>query len=646
MTTTHQGTSGFYWRDAGAVIRASLVPMGFPFLVLLVGQYLGHRLDANGAASPFWDHPLTTMGDQNFERNAKVVFLNWAVLTAVWAPLVLVFAKRPRIAAFAFVGLYAAVVAANALKIRYRADPVHPWDLDQLWQMRSLVGDYLTADVAAMIALFVAAGLATWFWHRKRIDPDRLSRIQRVIAGIAWIVSWSMTAYVILVMAPNHHLKNLRDLDTQVIDMVWAPVSNADVNLLPLSLAFDLHFVVPGAPSGYDKSQLSELVTAPAPLPVRDPATTSKPDIVIVLSESFFPLKQFSTLRFTRDVTPNFSAAFKTSGAKVAVPAFGGGTANVEFELLTGLRMAFLPTGAVPYMQYIRQSLPDSFPALLKQQGYRTTAIHPFYKTFWNRTNVYPLLGFDRFIDQADFQTTAAIRGPFISDAAMVEKITSTLDDGVGPPQFLFAVSMENHGAYADPQRYQQRTVRSIGAPTDEMRVVLDNYAEGLRDADVSFARLSELVKRRQRPTILIFFGDHLSIPIDMLHDVNVVSTDQYDDVPASEQKIIHEVGAVMMSNIDGVGWKDKRFEINDLAYQVLRAAQLPIPRYWQLIDQLARRVPTHLPEYHERPDGQLSKDTQSIDRSYRRTMELLTYDVLFGNQHLVRGLRALPPPS
>src|SRR5690606_1038841 len=106
---------------------------------------------------------------------------------------------------------------------------------------------------------------------------------------------------------------------------------------------------------------------------------------------------------------------------EILTPTFGGGTSNVEFEVLTGFSNMFLPPGSVPYQQYIKNELP-AMPRYLAENGYQTTAIHPYPKWFWNREEVYKHLGFEKFIDIDGF-SDPLYKGPFVSD----EQVTNTI---------------------------------------------------------------------------------------------------------------------------------------------------------------------------------------------------------------------------
>ena len=137
-------------------------------------------------------------------------------------------------------------------------------------------------------------------------------------------------------------------------------------------------------------------------------------------------------------------------------PEFGGMTANVEFEALTGFSNAFLPYGSIPYQQYVRGPVP-SLANFFRSEGYETTAIHPFEGWFWNREHVYDAFGFDRFLSIEKLPPMAS-RGPLVSDDALTDEIIKRAD-ATERPFFTFAVSLQGHGPY-EPNRYRDARVK------------------------------------------------------------------------------------------------------------------------------------------------------------------------------------------
>jgi phosphoglycerol transferase MdoB-like AlkP superfamily enzyme len=132
------------------------------------------------------------------------------------------------------------------------------------------------------------------------------------------------------------------------------------------------------------------------------------PNIVVIMSEAFWELKNLGL----NSINPTVDR-FKIGN--IVSPTFGGGTANVEFEVLTGFSMNHLPGGSIPYQQYISKDIP-SLATVLKEKGYNATAIHTYYKYFWNRDEVYQHLGFEKFIGLDDLKNPKYYGDYYVDD--------------------------------------------------------------------------------------------------------------------------------------------------------------------------------------------------------------------------------------
>ena len=268
-------------------------------------------------------------------------------------------------------------------------------------------------------------------------------------------------------------------------------------------------------------------------------------DVVVVLSESFWDPTQLAGIHFSQDPAPFYHALRKQSPqSDFVAPGFGGGTANTEFELLTGLSMRFVPEGAVPYMQFIRDPIP-SIPRLFLTQGYATVAIHPFERTFWYRNMVYPRLGFERF-DAVDTFSRRDVKGPYVSDFSLMQRVISELS-AAKRPTFLLAITMENHGPYVNKWA-TGHSIKVTGKLTPSQADILESYCEGVRDADQALGMLVDYLQHRDRPAVLVFFGDHLPSfgpDYSILKETGFIS----DGLSAQDQLKIHRPPALVWTN-------------------------------------------------------------------------------------------------
>jgi phosphoglycerol transferase MdoB-like AlkP superfamily enzyme len=239
-------------------------------------------------------------------------------------------------------------------------------------------------------------------------------------------------------------------------------------------------------------------------------ASDELPDIVVVQSESLFDptiMRGYEHSHFT----PNLHrlAAHGTSG-KLHVPTFGGGTIRTEFEVLTGLSLRYFDNLQFPYLQMSHKALPGLVRAL-SRHGYSTLALHGNDPAFWNRTTAFKAIGFDRFVSQSSFPPGAPNDGKYMADSAMTDEIMTQLKDG-GPPQFIFAVSIEAHGPYdVEPAHAAERD--AIPVPdgiSGRDKLELQTYLYHLKHADAELGRLVKLLAQRQRPSVVLFYGDHL----------------------------------------------------------------------------------------------------------------------------------------
>ena len=236
----------------------------------------------------------------------------------------------------------------------------------------------------------------------------------------------------------------------------------------------------------------------------------TRPDIVIVQSESLFDPARLRNAP-ARTYLPNYHRLAKRGlSGEMSVPTYAGGTIRTEFEVLTGLALAFFPGVQYPYYEIADRPIPGIV-RTLGSQGYRTTAIHPNTAVFWNRRQALQQIGFDAFIDDREFSKDDIV-GLFIGDAALTDKVLQNLDEQ-GPPQLLFAISMENHGPFDWRPGLDVQRLKNLKVPPNLSEggdYWLRNYLYLLEDADNELGRLAAALEKRKRRTLLLFYGDHL----------------------------------------------------------------------------------------------------------------------------------------
>jgi len=281
---------------------------------------------------------------------------------------------------------------------------------------------------------------------------------------------------------------------------------NYDENGMMLGLILNEEYSKVPEPSNYQEGAIKQIIEeTKATYPV-DP--NFKPNIIFVMSEAFWDPTLMKNVSFNQDPMPFFHSLQKsqTSGTMLS-PVYGGGTANTEFEALTGLSTQFLPSGAIPYAQYVNKPI-EALPTILQKQGYATSAIHTYDNWFYNRNTVYKDLGFDKFISK-EFFNSPKLKGQYISDTELSQKILDELKETIDP-DFIYAVSMENHGPYSSTPNPQNTIKATDSNLSPDSQAMLDNYSNSVSDVDKSLKQLIDGLKTSNQPTEVIFFGDHL----------------------------------------------------------------------------------------------------------------------------------------
>lgn len=268
-------------------------------------------------------------------------------------------------------------------------------------------------------------------------------------------------------------------------------------------------------PDNYSKSAAEKLVKKYTTVKT---VPKEKTNVIIVMNEAFSDISLDKTFKFTAEDDPlkNFKEITQeknTISGHLVVPNFGGGTANTEFDVLTGMQTVNMNTVPTSSFRLIHRNI-KSIARVFSSDSYQDYFIHPGDSWFYNRANVYKFLGIENqtFVDQ--FKKPQDLKGSLISDKAAGEKIISQYEkntDNGKNPVFNYNVTIQNHMPYTET-KYGGLKVKPV--PTDKQlsqqaKTLLSNYFEGVRDEDKLLKTLTDYFKDRQEPVILVFFGDH-----------------------------------------------------------------------------------------------------------------------------------------
>ena len=400
--------------------------------------------------------------------------------------------------------------AVNMLKVANLGTPLLPDDFRMVGQLRKggahLLFGYLPHSPWPYLGLSAGLALIIAMWRYEPPLFARRTRGKRLLAGTV------LAAVLISMLVGLSAWGNIYNGRVLWLEPWSASSTSVHSGLISSLVMFHLQYGNgKRKPDGAAASQLIGQSAAALQQSLQTPtASDPLPDIVVIQSESFFDptdMRGYEDSNFA----PNLRrlAAHGISG-KLHVPTFGGGTIRTEFEVLTGLSLRYFDNLQFPYLQMSHKSVP-SLVHVLDAHGYATTALHGNDPAFWNRTAAFKSLGFNRFVSQSSFPANAAMDGKYMADNAMTDEIMAQLKDS-GPPQFIFAISIEAHGPYdVEPANRAERDAIPVpNGVTGLDKQELQTYLYHLQHADAELGRLVTWLAQRKRPSLVLFYGDHL----------------------------------------------------------------------------------------------------------------------------------------
>lgn len=463
----------------------------------------------------FMEFPWNTL---LFSMACAHVAANLAILTVLFA-IAYFIGQRTRSAVAAFLGLCLLAGIANHYVIAFKGQPVQPADLFALNTAFSVSGGYSFAPDARVVTCIMAFALAC---TSLRFVPKTNLNPRRVIANIccAIVLAGSFGTWFALSDIE-------RDLDCEV--GVWYVRESYEENGSLLCFLERLQKLSPAAPTGYSPQEAQDILAAYATKAADAIASGNdggkagqeataenefaRPTVIAIMNETFSDLSRYAGLENTAEFLANYySIAAESLAHGLAYPStVSAGTCNSEFEFLTGSSMANLASGAYPYVLYDLNgvnSLVDYFAEL----GYSTSAIHPAEATNWRRDRVYEQLGFDAFYDITSFEDAETLRG-FVTDRETYDFVLDLIEEN-DDPQFVFDVTIQNHGGYATGLLPEDMRVSSgmEAQPASEgygSVEELDEFLGCMRQSDADLGYFIDQLRELDEPVVVCFFGDH-----------------------------------------------------------------------------------------------------------------------------------------
>lgn len=258
----------------------------------------------------------------------------------------------------------------------------------------------------------------------------------------------------------------------------------------------------------------SEETVASAKEHSKKAATENKeqPNIVVVLLESFLDPTEVNFLHFSEDPIPNFRRLSETyTSGYLTVPVVGAGTANTEFEILTGMSMQYFGTGEYPYKTILKQTDCESIASDLSKIGYGTHVVHNNGGNFYSRANAFSMMGFDSFTSKElmDIREYTPL-GSWPTDDILIDETIKAMDATENQPDFVYTITVQGHGDYPTERVLTAPEILVSGAKDEASGYQWEYYVNMLHEVDQFIENLTAALDERGEDTIVVFFGDHI----------------------------------------------------------------------------------------------------------------------------------------
>ena len=616
--------------------RSHLFVMGVFLVVAAVGltfflQYKYFINDSGRTWQFVTERPLV------FWYNAYLMLLILLFLTGL--------TRRPAIATGLLLSVIIAIGYTHINKFVSRGYPLLPEDLllaseaesmSKMIDMSGLVWTVATIVMVLLLAVIVNVCIGKIFrlkemreygpfWKRFAIVP----RIALIVVAVALFLGG--TEFVRHNSGQKY--EEVPWLNSQLV--AWNQVRNYDFNGFILGFLYNLQKFQLEAPEGYSEEAISKIRKQYESLAKKENALRTsladdEVDFVIILNESFMdPTTVEKYYQHTGgDVTPNLRAIQKKypSGYMYSLD-YGGGTANIEFEALTGLSNYWANT--VPYTAIVPKV--GEIPSVASYFGgmnYATTGIHPFNGSMYKRDIAMKAFGINRLITEREikYQETEGNSG-YINDKSAYMELLDVLGEGKDKNQFVTLVTMQNHLPYPDwiyGEDAEMPFQVSGEWPEDEdRRKEIAVYYKLLNTSDRYLGEFIAELDKSPRKTVVLFFGDHFPGLFPEIHD---------DEDDIEKQTVAQKTPYFMYSNFDG-GFGKKSLPTttpNCLVNTILNSLGAKKPTLYYLLDEVCSEVPVLTNRYL----GEAGYDeTSKVMKDY----EMVTYDLLGGGKYWVR---------
>ena len=529
-----------------------------------------------------------------YMTGSPLVFLYNAFMIFVTFSIVYLFKRRVFVRIIISV-FWMILGIANGYMLLKRVTPFNAQDLKIASDGLSLINKYLDGFEIILFIVGIAA-VVVWMISMWRRGGQYDGKIHHVRALIGIVV-----CAVLYVFVSN------QAVDKRVVSTYFGNIAFAYEDYgLPYCFMASVFNTGIDEPSGYSKKTMEEIgqngkLTESKITNAKTKKT--KPNILFVQLESYFDVDNAEFFKTSQDVCPNLHKMFKKySTGYFKVPSVGAGTANTEFEVLTGMNLRYFGPGEYPYKTMLKDHTCESAATALGKLGYGTHALHNNGGNFYSRARVFNNIGFDSFTSKEFMNILQLTENGWAKDAVLVQHIMDAMNS-TKENDFVFTVSLQGHGDYPTEKVIQNPRITVSGIDDEALKNKWEYYVNQVYEMDQFAGNLIKAVEKRKEPTVVVFYGDHLPTMGLKAEDL--------------KSRYLYNTNYVIWDNI-GLKKQDRN-----------------IPSY-QIMSEVFERLGIHsgtLFNYHQ---------TRRKTKNYLSDLELLQYDILYGKQYVYNGKKPI----
>ena len=373
-------------------------------------------------------------------------------------------------------------------------------------------------------------------------------------------------------------------------------------------------------PTDYDPDQISGFVenTVNEDENTKVDVTENTPNIICIMNETWSDLSVLGNFTTNEPYMPYInSLSENVVKGNLYVPVIGAGTSNTEFEFLTGHSTAFLPSGSNAYMLYIKNPI-ASIASTLEAQGYSSLAFHPYYKSGWNRVNVYNFMGYNKqmFLEDimdisimndymqngndADYlQSLITERYPespnmiirqYISDSYNYDVLIDEFENrDKSSPFFAFNVTMQNHGGYTTSSTNFNESIYVTSS--EKVYPKANRYLSLIKETDNAFKKMVDYFSNVKEPTVICMFGDHQP-SIETAFIAELLGVKDLSNLTPEQEQNRHLTPFIIWANYDIEEKFIDKLSVNYLSSYLLDIAGVELTDYNKYLIKLSEQLP------------------------------------------------------